>query len=54
MVDEALASRLGLLPIMADPSTFDYIKDTITTNNTIVYKLDVKAKDFMTIYSGDL
>ena len=39
---------------MADPETFDYIKDSITPNNTIVFTLDITAKDFMTIYSGDL
>ncbi|KAF9434009.1 DNA-directed RNA polymerases I and III subunit RPAC1 [Entomortierella beljakovae] len=45
VVDEVLAQRLGLVPILADPTKFDFkAKDETSTDvNTIVFKLSVKC-----------
>ncbi|KAF9924104.1 DNA-directed RNA polymerases I and III subunit RPAC1 [Linnemannia zychae] len=46
VVDEVLAHRLGLVPILANPDKFDYKSkdDTPTDMNTIVFKLQVSCK----------
>ncbi|KAF9172030.1 DNA-directed RNA polymerases I and III subunit RPAC1 [Mortierella sp. AD011] len=46
VVDEVLAHRLGLVPILADPTKFDFkAKDETSTDvNTIVFKLSVKCR----------
>ncbi|KAF9113972.1 DNA-directed RNA polymerases I and III subunit RPAC1 [Mortierella sp. AM989] len=46
VVDEVLAHRLGLVPILADPTKFDFkAKDETSTDvNTIVFKLAVKCR----------
>ncbi|KAG0243463.1 DNA-directed RNA polymerase [Mortierella sp. GBAus27b] len=46
VVDEVLAHRLGLIPILADPTKFDFKEkdETSTDLNTIVFRLNVKCK----------
>ncbi|KAJ2552900.1 DNA-directed RNA polymerase core subunit rpc40 [Coemansia sp. RSA 1933] len=46
MQDEVLAHRLGLIPIFADPTEFQWRRsgDTPTDRNTIVFKMDVECK----------
>ncbi|KAK3811180.1 MAG: DNA-directed RNA polymerase [Benniella sp.] len=46
VVDEVLAHRLGLVPILADPTKFDFKEkdETSTDLNTIVFRLNVKCK----------
>ncbi|KAF9429723.1 DNA-directed RNA polymerases I and III subunit RPAC1 [Podila epigama] len=45
VVDEILAQRLGLVPILADPTMFDFKnkEETPTDLNTIVFKLNVRC-----------
>ncbi|GJJ68338.1 DNA-directed RNA polymerases I and III subunit RPAC1 [Entomortierella parvispora] len=45
VVDEVLAHRLGLVPILADPTKFDFKTkdDTPMDTNTIVFKLAVRC-----------
>mmetsp|Transcript_10942 Transcript_10942/g.22799 ORF Transcript_10942/g.22799 Transcript_10942/m.22799 type:complete len:378 (-) Transcript_10942:331-1464(-) len=45
MQDEVLSHRLGLIPVQADPSEFEYRTDEDVANesNTIVFKLNVKC-----------
>jgi DNA-directed RNA polymerase I and III subunit RPAC1 len=44
--DELLASRLGLLPVYANPSVFDYQSNNESPNekNTIVFRLEISCK----------
>ncbi|KAI1318750.1 DNA-directed RNA polymerases I and III subunit RPAC1 [Mortierella claussenii] len=46
VVDEVLAHRLGLVPILADPTKFEFkAKDETSTDiNTIVFKLNIRCK----------
>lgn len=47
MADEVLAHRLGLVPIKADPSQFEYKhpEDDATDLNTIVFQLNVRCEE---------
>jgi DNA-directed RNA polymerase I and III subunit RPAC1 len=53
--DEVLAHRLGLIPILADPRSFEYRKPNgeMTDTDTIVFELHVKCERIPTGKEGD-
>jgi len=42
--DDILAHRLGLIPLKIDPSLLEDPGEDLTTENTIIYKLNVECK----------
>ncbi|KAH0576572.1 DNA-directed RNA polymerase subunit D [Spironucleus salmonicida] len=53
--DEVLCHRFAMVPIQVDPRIFSFHEQTITEENTLVFRLDITAGDeFKTVYSSDL
>ncbi|KAG0270213.1 DNA-directed RNA polymerases I and III subunit RPAC1 [Actinomortierella ambigua] len=54
IVDEVLAHRLGLIPILADPTRFEFRGDANPTDmNTIVFKLQAKCTPKANVRPGE-
>lgn len=54
MPEEIFCHRLGLIPILADPTKYNFKTAQADETNTLIFKLNIDATEDMTVYSHDL
>lgn len=56
LAEEIVCHRLGLIPLLVDPTPFEFVSDELNEKNTLTFtlKMQNKGKENITVYSDDI
>ncbi|KAM0676114.1 DNA-directed RNA polymerase core subunit rpc40 [Gurleya vavrai] len=56
LTEEIICHRIGLIPLLVDPSNFQFVEDELNEKNalTFVLKKENNGKEIMTVFSDDI